>query len=266
MGTAYEYYSKRRVMDRVFARTGAPRSILVMGLPEKHGYDLDLILLAHHLRQATRDGPSVGEARVRSIMPLVVLEDRPEVLDGFRHTLQRLPDPEMARHVELIQVDSLAGDDAIAGQRFDWMISTASVQRLPDEQVVTYLRNARQVADHVFLFVPNGGNRAHLTLSGLRGLDLDQLLDMCRCVAAADSGPRRSYSVLTAGYCDIPPFPPGLQRSTEAKERALHSPLETLAMWCLQGWCLGESWLPRVLKKRLAHLVYVALDLREDAP
>jgi len=49
MGTAYEYYSKLAVMRRVFQVTRAPRSIVAMGLPEKHGYDLDFVLLAHEL-------------------------------------------------------------------------------------------------------------------------------------------------------------------------------------------------------------------------
>jgi hypothetical protein len=254
MGTAYEYYSKLRVMARVFARTGAPRSVLVLGLPEKHGYDLDLVLLAHHLR-------------------LVVCEDRREVLAGFRRALERLPaelawrpyaspDAASGSAVETIEVNSLT--DCLDGQRFDWIISTASVQRLPNEGIVAYLQNARQMADHILLFIPNSGNRAHLTLSGLRGLDLDEMLALCRH-AGIDPGPQRPSALLAAGYCDIPPFPPGLQRSTEAKERAMHSPVETLAMWCLQWWCRGESWMPRALQKRLAHLIYVALDLCEDA-
>lgn len=276
MGTAYEYYSKLRVMARVFARTGAPRSLLVLGLPEKHGYDLDFVLLAHYLRQRTswvraeRDARAAhGErsaepGRASPAMPLIVCEDRFEVLAQFRSTLEQLPDPEMARHVELVQVDRLT--DCLTGRRFDWIISTASVQRLPNKEIVAYLQNARQMADHVFLFIPNGGNRAHLTLSGLRGLDLDETLALCQHVGTMDPGPRHPPSVLAAGYCDIPPFPPGLRRSTEAKERAMHSPLETLAMWCLQWWCRGEPRMPRMVQKRLAHLVYVALDLREDAP
>jgi hypothetical protein len=260
MGTAYEYYSKLRVITRVFARTKAPRGMLVLGLPEKHGFDLDFVLLAHHLSQTARGARPVS---------LVVCEDRPEVLGQFRHTLKQLPDPAMSQHIEPILVDSLTSCRAIdgralAGRHFDWVTSTASVQRLPNEQFADYLECARQRADFGMLFIPNSGNRAHLTLSGLRGLDLDTTLGLCRETRVASPEPHSPPFVLAAGYCDIPPFPPGLQRSTEAKERAMHSPLETLAMWCLQGWCYGESWMPRMLQKRLAHLVYVALDLRED--
>jgi hypothetical protein len=260
MGTAYEYYSKLRVMTRVLAQTGAPRGLLVLGLPEKHGYDLDFVLFAHRLSLSTHSAHPV---------PLVVCEDRSEILGHLRRTLRRLPDPAMAQHVELVRVDSLTHCQVIdgrslAGRRFDWLISTASVQRLPRDRFTSYIDCARQRADFCMLFIPNSGNRAHLTLSGLRGLDLEETLELCQEARTAGARERASPRVLAAGYCDIPPFPPGLQRSTKAKERALHSRLETLAMRCLQGWCHIESWMPRILQKRLAHLVYVALDLREN--
>jgi hypothetical protein len=43
----------------------------------------------------------------------------------------------------------------------------------------------------------------------------------------------------------------------------MHSPIETLAMRVLQWWCHGERWMPGVVQKRWAHLVYVVLDLRK---
>jgi hypothetical protein len=239
MGTAYEYYSKLRVIQAAFESTAAPGSLLALGLPEKHGYDLDLLLVA---QQA---GAS-----------LTICEDRAEILDQLPSALDALPDPSLREHVELIQIDSLTDWRAIEGRHFDWLISTAAVQRLPDSEIVTYVQNARRFADYCLLFVPNLGNRAHLTLSGLRGLDREQVVALCR-QADAPHSPR----VLSSGYCDIPPFPPGLQRSSEAKENALHSPLEIVAMRVLEGWCLGERWMPAAIQKRWAHLVYVALEM-----
>jgi hypothetical protein len=37
MGTAYEYYSKLRIILQAFEQTTVPRSLLALGLPEKHG-------------------------------------------------------------------------------------------------------------------------------------------------------------------------------------------------------------------------------------
>jgi len=242
MGTAYEYYSKLRVVQTAFKNATQPGSLLVLGLPEKHGYDLDLLLVAQETGA-----------------PLTICEDRPEVLDQLRHALDELPDPSLRQQVELVQIDSLTDWRAIEGRHFDWLISTAAVQRLPDTEIVTYLQNARRFVDYCLLFIPNLSNRAHLTLSGLRGLDRDQAVALCE-QADAPRAPR----LLSSGYCDIPPFPPGLQRSSEAKEHALHSPIENLAMRVLEWWCLGERWMPRGVQKRWAHLIYVALDLRKS--
>ena len=239
MGTAYEYYSKLRVIQVAFERTAAPRSLLVLGLPEKHGYDLDLLLVA---QQA---GAS-----------LAFCEDRPEILEALQGALDALPDPSLRERVELVQIDSLTDWRAIEGRHFDWLISTAAVQRLPDAEIATYIQNARRCAGYSLLFIPNLGNRAHLTLSGLRGLDRAQAVALCE-----QAGAPRSTRVLSSGYCDIPPFPPGLQRSSAAKENALHSPVETLAMRVLEWWCRGERWMPAAIQKRWAHLVYLFLDL-----
>jgi len=243
MGTAYEYYSKLRVVQTAFDQTITPGSLLVLGLPEKHGYDLDLLLVAHQA------GAS-----------LTVCEDRPEVLGQLERALGHLPDPSLGRQVELVQIDSLTGWRAIEGRHYDWLISTAAVQRLPDAEIVVYVQNARRHADYCLLFIPNLSNRAHLTLSGLRGLEREQAAALCE-QAGAPHGPR----LLQSGYCDIPPFPPGLQRSSEAKENALHSPLEVAAMRVLEWWCRGERWMPALIQKKWAHLIYIALELRQGA-
>jgi hypothetical protein len=238
MGTAYEYFSKLRVMQAAFKDAPAPRSLLVLGLPEKHGYDLDLLLVAQQTQAA-----------------LTICEDRPEILSRLRAALDALPDPSLGAQVELVQIDSLTDWATIEGRHFDWLISTAAVQRLPDAEIVVYLENARRYADYCLLFVPNLDNRAHLTLSGLRGLGRYQAVALCE---------RAGASVFSSGYCDIPPFPPGLQRSSEAKENAMRSPVETLAMRVLQWWCAGERWMPGWIQKRWAHLVYVAQSLQSD--
>jgi hypothetical protein len=256
MGTAYEYYSKLRVMQATFARFGYPRNMVVLGLPEKHGYDLDFVLAAHQLRSAGVLGP------------LTVCDDRSEVLEALAQTLEALPDREMGAEVQLVQLESLTDWHAVGRslasvrqQRpIDWLVSTAAVQRLTDDEIAIYLQNARQTASFALLFIPNSGNRAHLTLSGLRGLELDQVVALCDQLE-----PSVPIERIVSGYCDIPPFPPGLQRSSEAKENALNSPIESAAMWGLEWWCRAERWMPRAVQRRWAHLVYVALDLSEGS-
>jgi len=242
MGTAYEYYSKLRIVQTAFEDTTAPHSLLVLGLPEKHGYDLDLLLVAQ-----------------QAGAPLTICEDRPEVLKQVENALDALPDQTLRERVELIRIASLTDWQAIEGRHFDWLISTAAVQRLADAQITAYLENARRQADYCLLFIPNLDNKAHLTLSGLRGLSREQAVALCEL-----EGELPGVRVLSSGYCDIPPFPPGLQRSSAAKENALHSPVEIAAMRVLEWWCRAERWMPVRIQKRWAHLVYVALDFHKS--
>jgi hypothetical protein len=64
-------------------------------------------------------------------------------------------------------------------------------------------------------------------------------------------------TVCEAGYLDLPPFPPGLQRSAGVKERAAESRVERLIMRGLEWWIRIERSLPRFVKRRFGHIVYV---------
>src|ERR1700752_4107471 len=71
IGTAYEYYAKRRALARWLPKLGRPRKILIAGLPEKYGSSLDFFLVAQDI--------SAGK--------VVVVDDRPHALDKLRHSL-----------------------------------------------------------------------------------------------------------------------------------------------------------------------------------
>jgi hypothetical protein len=101
------------------------------------------------------------------------------------------------------------------------------------------------------LFAPNAANRAHTTISGLSGFRLPELAGAC---AAA------GLQVRGSGHVDMPPFPPGLQRSAEAKEPAVQSRVEGMAMRVLGAWARLERLLPGGVRRRCSHLVYVLLS------
>ena len=46
VGTAYEYYAKRRIIAPLVASLPRPARIVVVGLPEKYGTSLDFVLVA----------------------------------------------------------------------------------------------------------------------------------------------------------------------------------------------------------------------------
>jgi hypothetical protein len=49
LGTAYEYFVKQKMFERVFKIIGIPQSIIVAGLPEKYGFSNDFSMLARRL-------------------------------------------------------------------------------------------------------------------------------------------------------------------------------------------------------------------------
>ena len=46
VGTAYEYFAKRLVLNRWLSSLSIPKRILIAGLPEKYGCSFDFWLLA----------------------------------------------------------------------------------------------------------------------------------------------------------------------------------------------------------------------------
>jgi hypothetical protein len=236
MGTAYEYSAKLKLLQRVIGATCPPRDILVGGLPEAYGVDVGLAFLA-----------ALYDCRV------VVAEDRQPAREAYRAVLcapylSRWIDPS---RFEMRAPESLACPTRAGDPVYDLWVTTSSIQRLKDGGLEGYLDQVRHKSRCAVLFAPNKDNRAHLTLTRMDGFRLADLVEVCT---------RAGLTVRGAGYVDLPPFPPGIKRSDEAKKKAAESRIERFAMRGLEGWAWGERFLPRFLKRRFAHLVYVWLQ------
>ena len=236
MGTAYEYSTKLKLLQRVVTATRPPQRLLIGGLPEDYGVDLGLALLAAWYG-----------------CQMVVADDRVPLLETFASALRAPPlagqvDPGrfQMRHLETLARPTRP-DDA----PFDLWVTTSAIQRLNEGELAEYLAQVGEKSRHAVLFVPNKANKEHLTLSGLDGFFLADLVATCR---------QAGLAVCEAGYLDLPPFPPGLQRSAEAKERAAKSRVERLIMHGLEWWTRLERLLPHFVKRRLGHIVYVFLQ------
>jgi hypothetical protein len=236
MGTAYEYSAKLKLLQRAIGATRPPRRILVGGLPEAYGVDMGLAFLAalHNCR-------------------IVVTEDRQSARDAFDVVLRS---PYVSHWVdptrfEMRPLDTLACPTRADDPAFDLWVTTSSIQRLKAGGLDEYLDQVRHKSRCAVLFAPNKDNPAHLTLTKMDGFRLAELVEAC-----AQAG----LTVRGAGYVDVPPFPPGIKRSDEAKEKAVESTVERFAMRGLEWWAQAEQLLPRFLKRRFAHLVYVWLQ------
>ncbi len=237
VGTAYEYFAKRLVLGR-WLGTWRPRRILVAGLPEKYGSSLDFLLLA----------ADVGAE-------VTVIDDRQPALEKLGTALQEAAGlaKNQAEALSLAQPDcrlvSNLGEMAQMGERWDLLLSSEVVQRLPQEVRPHYLRGAVAAAERIALFMPNGDNPAHTNLSGLSGLRLDELRELLK----AAEGNRLTWQ---SDYVDMPPFPPGMVRTESQRQQASTGAAERLAMWGLAYYARLERFFPTTLRRRNAHIVY----------
>jgi nucleoside-diphosphate-sugar epimerase len=220
VGTAYEYYVKRRVMRSVLESAVEGARILVAGLPEKYGTSLDFILAA-------------AERRAK----VLVVDERPEAIRRARGAAEKLGlgAPEYRLLASMEEISLLPTQDVA--------LSCEVVQRLAPAARSRYTRALLNLASHGVIFVPNSENRSHLEISGLAGLDRRTLAELVP-------------GAIDVGYTDLPPFPPGISRSEEQRARASSGRIEATAMWGLQLYSAGEPWLPAALKRRVAHIVY----------
>lgn len=234
MGTAYEYYVKRKALRPFLAEMPQPEKILIAGLPQKYGASLDFMLLASEL------GAEV-----------TVVDDRQQAIDRLRDSLAavaKLAGAPAIRPPAALVVADLDSLSTIGGS-FDLALSSEVLQRLSRESRELYAGRLRQLAGAIAMFCPNADNEAHNSRSGLAGLELNEIR------ALAEEG-RKSGDRIASGYIDMPPFPPGITRTAEQREDATSGGFEGLVMWGLQRYAHVERFLPISLRRRHAHIVY----------
>ncbi len=233
MGTAYEYFAKRLVLDKWLKAFTRPNRVLIAGLPEKYGASLDSILLAQELgaRQVT------------------VIDERPAALDRLKHSLAALDEAGVTLPVpDMLVIESWSElPETVTG--YDLAISSEVVQRLAEDVRPVYVQQLRQRADHLAVFTPNADNPAHTDRSGLGGLSLGELTSLAQ-------SPVDIRRAARTGYVDMPPFPPGITRSEDQREQATTGLFEASVMRGLETYARTETLLPESVRKRQSHIVY----------
>lgn len=239
VGTAYEYFAKRLVLDRWLAGRPRPGRILIAGLPQKYGSSLDFFLLAQELTAAR----------------VVVIDDRPAALDKIRQSLANAQaNGELAQvRPQCTLVTDMGRLDELS-ETFDVCLGSEVLQRLDVRSRQQYVERLGTLAPALALFAPNSDDPSHTSLSGLSGLDLGELRALVE--------PRRVLAA--SGYVDMPPFPPGLTRSSEQRKQATAGRLEGLAMWGLGYYARSESLFPSSWRRSHSHIVYALVEKRQS--
>jgi hypothetical protein len=184
---------------------------------------------------------------------VTVMDDRQPALEQLNAALEAATSSGRTTHLSFARPDSRLvsdlGELAQPSERWDLLLSSEVVQRLPDDTRRRYLHAAIQAAGRVALFMPNADNPAHTNLSGLSGLRLNELREL---VVAGGAGDLKWQS----GYIDMPPFPPGMVRTESQRQQASTGTAERLAMWGLGYYAHLERFFPAGLRRRNAHIVY----------
>ena len=223
VGTAYEYFVKQQVLQK-FLKDKQIERVLIAGLPQKYGHSSDFLLLAGRLGAH-----------------LTIIDERADKL-GATVTLTK--DGDLADvEVEFHRIESYAKIDFADGA-FDLVLSSEVMQRLDVDEREAFSAELTRVAHHVAIFCPNASNNSHVGRSGLDGLTLEELQGLFP-------------DAVQSGLIDMPPFPPGVALSDEQRESAESGKLQQVAMRGLQLYSYGEKLLPKALRQRFAHIVYV---------
>jgi hypothetical protein len=242
VGTAYEYYTKLRKLEKFLNSIGRPKNILVAGLPEKYGLSMDFFLVADTLRAQ-----------------IVVVDDRDDRLQRAREVFTHAKSQGYFADCEATfsPVNSIAkiDDSLLLSGKFDLALSSEVLQRLDGSQH-NYISTLKNLAKYFALFVPNNGNESHADLSGLNSISLTKLLRYCRNVS-------QELAIYDYGYLDAPPFPPGLSRSQDKRQQAAQSSFESFLMKGLEVYGRCENILPNFIMRKNAHIVYVMIGTNQ---
>ncbi len=242
VGTAYEYFAKRLLLNQWLNQEDRPNHILVAGLPQKYGASLDFLLLASELNAS-----------------VTIADDRPEAIVKAQNALSQalkegyLPylQPEFCLTTHMASMTEISGP-------FDLVLSSETIQRLPEDERQLYVSRLLQFAPRAAIFTPNNDNPAHTNLSGLSGLQQTEL-ELLITEAQDSTGGPESHKALQAGYVDMPPFPPGITRTDEQREDATSGMGEAIAMWGLGYYARLEKWIPVRWRRSKSHIVFALI-------
>jgi len=234
LGTSYEYLTKSRILLPLF-ETIRPKRVLICGLPEKYGYSMDFVMLSSAF--ATK---------------VFVLDERKRKITTFKSILKTVIEAlnlsdELLKKIHIEQRDLYD----IPKEEFDIALSCEVLQRFHKDKRELFVSRVRSMGKLCCLFAPNAKNISHAKISKLNGITLEEL---------------RSYfkrdEILSSGYIDCPPNPPGVSFSKEGEVSCFDlSKTELIVAKLLIVWL---RIVERIFLRRLggffgnhSHMIYV---------
>lgn len=228
IGTAYEYFVKLKLLSK-FVKDKRIKNALIYGLPERYGFSMDFILF--------------GQI---NNFDITIVDYRKEKIKSFEKIINNLIEKGiLLKRPGIIELKKLT--NLKFNKKFDLAVCSEIMQRLLNKEKVDYINYIQKISKYAALFVPNKDNKMHSTLSKLNGLSLDELKEYFN----------KDY-ILNIGYIDMPPFPPGLKKNKRKEQ------INKLFSLLLMAWTRLERLLPRIIKKRIAHICYIIVKYEKD--
>ncbi len=197
LGTYYEYRARRRIIVKNLIKRFKfyPKNIVILGLPQKYGFSLDILLFC----------------LLWNIYEIYVFDERQQKLEKFyklsRLILKNLQIPEDTILLTL-KKENLNNLKPLS-KKVDLIISSEVLQRIKNK--TEYFKFLNQNSKYNSLFAPNLLNISKVKSSEtIRGLSLDELIKLAK---------EADIEVITAGYTDMPPQPSGKKLKRNIKKQ-----------------------------------------------
>lgn len=235
LGTAYEYYVKRRFLKKIIQKIGNPKNICIFGLPQNHGLSMDFCLLASDYKA-----------------DITIVEERENSVRKCEEVLSVLKGNNI---ISDVNVRIIKGSGMDVNDEFDLLVSTEVLQKYSDEERKLIIAKAVSISKILVFFVPNSSNINCVKPLSSSGVQFHPLIE--------ELG--NSYEIIDCGYMDMPPFPSGVKVSDTSKGRMKEAKIfMVLVFLALKTWSLLELILPSFIKKNFAHISYVMISKREE--
>lgn len=228
LGTAYEYYVKRKFLERIIKMTGDPKKICIFGLPQKFGLSMDFCLLASDYKS-----------------DVTVIEERDISLNRFEEVLNVLKKNKIISDINLTKNNDLKDKN-----EYDLLLNTEVMHKYSDDEIKKIIEKTADSAKITIYFIPNPDNVNRIKSSNSQNLKFNELIKDLK----------DKYEIIEYGYMDMPPFPSGVKMSNTDKGKMKKAETFMILVFLfLKIWSLWEKILPSFIKKKFAHVSYVAI-------
>ncbi len=240
-GTAYEYWVKSLLLEKVLPERKALTRVLIAGLPEKYGLSLDFLLFSQ-----------------RRSSHCVIVDDRYDRLEELKGLCRELVKLKLLKQGSFdfrVSHGRYLMEGLSFDQPFDLALSCESIQRFTGEIQPLIVKKLLELSKRSLLFFPNANHQGHRLKSHLSGVRKQDVQHWVSRIAGA--------RIRNAGYLDMPFWPAGIKAGKLNDSFILKSNAAVKAVsGILRLWSQIDRRLPFSMRERNCHMIYADIESR----